>query len=75
MIGPTGFTILVYAIWLSAAGFGALVGYWFVRQGFSEAGVASGTDFELESRSYTRTSLLIWAGFFVVLLALILLAG
>lgn len=75
MLGPTGFTVLVALIWLSALVFGALVTYWFVRQGFAEAGVASGERFPLESRAYTRGSLLIWVGFFGVLVLLLLLGG
>lgn len=75
MIGVTGFTALVAGIWASAFLFGALVIYWFVRQGFAEEGVVEGTDFPLEERSYTRGSLLIWLGFFALLGLLILLGG
>jgi len=75
MIGETGFLLLVGLIWVSALAFGSLVVYWFVRQGFSEEGIVSGEQFEPEDREYTRTSLLIWAGFFGVLLLLIVLGG
>lgn len=75
MIGPTGFTVLLVGIWLSAFAFGSLVVYWFVRQGFSEKGITSGSQFPPEPWEVTRQSLLIWAGFFTVLLLVILLAG
>lgn len=75
MISQTGFTILVSAIWLSALAFGSLVTYWFVRQGFSDEGVVSGEDIEFEDPEYTRQSLLIWAGFFVILGLVIIIGG
>lgn len=75
MMSETAFTIFVGLIWLSAFAFGSLVVYWFVRQGFSDEGVVSGEDIEPEDRDYTRQSLLIWAGFFLVLLLVIVLGG
>ncbi|ELY94362.1 hypothetical protein C482_18677 [Natrialba chahannaoensis JCM 10990] len=75
MIGQTGFVVLVALIWLSATAFGGLVVYWFLRQGFAEDGVESGQQFEPEPWSYTKVSLLIWVGFFVLLLALLVIAG
>jgi len=71
----TGFTVLIVGIRASAFLFGALVVYWFVRQGFAEKGVVEGTDFPLEDRSYTRNPLLIWLGFFALLGLLLLLGG
>lgn len=75
MIGETGFVVLVFLIWLSAFAFGALVTYWFIRQGFAEEGIIKGEDFELEDRTYTRNSFLIWAAFFAVLILVIILGG
>jgi len=75
MLGETGFTVLVYSIWISATAFGSLVCYWFLRQGFAEEGIADGEQFPLESRSYTRTSLLLWVGFAIVLTLLIVFAA
>lgn len=75
MIGVIGFTILVGLIWVSAFAFGSLVIYWFVRQGFAEEGVVSEEQVEIEDPAYTRQSLLIWAGFFTVLIVLILLGS
>lgn len=75
MMSESAFTIFVGLIWLSAFAFGSLVVYWFVRQGFSDEGVVSGEEIELEDRDYTRQSLLIWAGFFLVLILVIVLGG
>lgn len=75
MIGETGFTLLVFGIWLSAFAFGSLVVYWFLRQGFSERGVTKGTQFPMEPWEETRKSLLIWAVFFAVLAFIILIGG
>lgn len=75
MISQTGFTILLFAIWISAFGFGALVIYWFVRQGFAEQGIERGTEFPLEQWEETRTSLLIWGGFFLLLFIVIIIGG
>lgn len=75
MIGETGFTILLVAIWLSAFGFGSVVIYWFVRQGFAEKGVVKGTDFPPEPPAVTKRSLLIWAGVFAVLFVVIVVGG
>lgn len=74
MIGQTGFTILAGLIWLSALAFGSLVAYWFVRQGFSEEGIV-GEQVGFENPAYTRQSVLIWVGFFVVLALLIIVGG
>ena len=75
MIGETGFTLLIFGIWLSALAFGSLVVYWFVRQGFSEAGIETGTQFPPEPWREVRKSMLIWAGFFGLLVLIILLGG
>lgn len=75
MIGETGFLLLIAGIWASAFLFGSLVLYWFVRQGFSDETVESGREFPLEERAHTIRSLLIWAGFFVVLTLVIVLGG
>lgn len=74
MIGQTGFTALVGLIWLSAFAFGSLVTYWFVRQGFADEGLV-GDQVAFEDPSYTRQSLLIWFGFFIVLGLVIILGG
>ena len=75
MIGETGFTLLLFGIWLSALSFGLLVIYWFVRQGFSENGVAKGTEFPPEPRHEIKKSMLIWAAFFGILFLIILIGG
>lgn len=71
MIGETGFTALVVLFWVSEFAFASVVIYWFVTQGFSEDGRDGRAVHDLEPRSYTRTSLLLWAGFFAALVALI----
>lgn len=71
MMGETLFTAFLVLFWVSEFAFAAVVVYWFVTQGFSEGDHDRPVVRDLESPSYTRTSLLLWVGFFAVLVALI----
>jgi len=71
MMGQTGFIVLVALIWASATAFGGLIVYWFLVEGFAEEGITEGGQFAPEDRSYTHRSLMIWAGFFAIILLLI----
>lgn len=75
MIGKGLFTGLLVLFWLAELAFAALVVYWFVSQGFSDADATSAEDVPLESRRVTRNSLLLWAGFFAFILVLIVVGA
>jgi hypothetical protein len=65
MMGKSLFTGMVILFWVAEFAFGALIAYWFVTQGFdSDKGTASGAIVELEDRSETLKSLVIWGAFF-----------
>ncbi|SEW02772.1 hypothetical protein SAMN05216285_1921 [Natrinema salifodinae] len=75
MMSETAFIATIAVFWLSELAFGSLVVYWFVTQGFDdEEATASGVA-PLEDRSDTMRSLGMWAAFFAVLVAGILLAS
>jgi hypothetical protein len=67
MMSESMFVGMLVLFWLAEFAFGAVVIYWFVRQGFADDGTASGTDFPLEDPRLTKQSLGIWGLFFVAL--------
>ncbi|GGN09423.1 hypothetical protein [Halarchaeum nitratireducens] len=71
MISETTFLVLLGVAWVSELGFGALISYWFITQGFGDDAATAATTAPLESRRSVRLSLAAWATFFVVLLAAI----
>ena len=78
MMNSTVFTGLLVVFWLAEFAFAAIVVYWFVTQGFSEPDprTEAGTGPRpLEDWAYTRTSLLMWAGFFVAIVLLIVIGA
>lgn len=76
MMGQTLFTALIALFWLAEFAFAALVVYWFVTQGFADEDQATVGEIKpLESRSYTRNSLLMWAGFFAAIVLLIVVGA
>ena len=76
MINQFTFTVLVALAWLSEFLFGSLILYWFITQGLSnENSVDADDEIPLESPDSVVTSLGAWVGFFVVLIALIVLAS
>ncbi|WP_049898193.1 hypothetical protein [Halococcus agarilyticus] len=69
MMSQTLFTGMIVVFWLAEFVFGTVVVYWFLTQGLGdERGTASGPVRTLEDRSYTVRSLVMWTGFFAVLL-------
>lgn len=74
MMSETMFIAMLALFWIAEFLFGGLVVYWFLRQGFGDEGVASGTDFPLEPPSLTKQSLGIWGVFFGVI-ALMIIVG
>lgn len=75
MIGESLFTGFLVLFWLSEAVFAAVVVYWFVTQGLSEGEHGASVVHDLEPRSYTNRSLLMWAGFFAFLVLLIVVGA
>jgi cytochrome c oxidase assembly factor CtaG len=75
MIGESLFTGFLVLFWLAEAVFAAVVVYWFVTQGFSESEHGENVVHELEPRSYTNRSLLMWVGFFGILVLLIIVGA
>ncbi|MDF9745499.1 hypothetical protein [Natrinema salsiterrestre] len=75
MMGQTAFTVMIAVFWLAELAFGSLVVYWFVTQGFDDDSGSLSAVTPLEDRSYTMQSLAMWAAFFVILVAGILLAS
>jgi hypothetical protein len=75
MIGETLFTAFLVLFWLAEAVFAAVVVYWFVTQGFAEGEHDAPIVHDLEPRSYTNRSLLMWAGFFLALVLLIVVGA
>ena len=67
MMSESMFVGMLALFWVAEFTFGALVVYWFVRQGFADKGVASSTDFPLEDPSLTKQSLSVWGLFFLVI--------
>jgi hypothetical protein len=64
-MGQTLFTALIALFWVAEFAFAGLVVYWFLTQGFSDEDAATAGGLKpLESKRYTRNSLLLWAGFF-----------
>lgn len=49
--------------------------YWFYRQDVPKTASMSGQQSQPDLWPYTNVSLLIWVGFFVLLLALLVIAG
>ncbi len=76
MMGQTLFTALIVLFWVAEFAFAAVVVYWFVTQGFSdeEKGATSGVK-PLESKRFTRNSLLMWGGFFLAIVLLIVVGA
>lgn len=67
MMSESMFVGMLALFWVAEFVFGAIVIYWFLRQGFADEGTASGTDFPLEDPSLTKQSLAIWGLFFLVI--------
>lgn len=76
MMGQTLFTALIALFWVAEFAFAAVVVYWFLTQGLSdgEKGSVSGIK-PLESKAYTRNSLLMWGGFFLAIVLLIVVGA
>lgn len=76
MIGEGLFSGFLALFWLAEFAFAGVVVYWFVTQGFSETerGEPAAVH-DLESRASVRRSLAMWAGFFVVLVVLIVVGA
>jgi hypothetical protein len=74
MMSETMFVAMLALFWIAEFLFGGLVIYWFLRQGFGDEGVVSGTDFPLEDPSLTKQSLGIW-GLFFGFIALMIIVG
>jgi hypothetical protein len=75
VIGESLFTGFLALFWLSEAVFAGVVVYWFVTQGFSESEHGADVVHDLEPRSYTNRSLVMWAGFFGLLVLLIVVGA
>lgn len=76
MMGQTLFTALIVLFWVAEFTFAAVVVYWFLTQGFADEDDATvGQLKPLESKRYTRNSLLLWAGFFLAVVALIVVGS
>lgn len=75
MMGETLFTAFLVLFWLAEAVFAGVVVYWFVTQGFAESDHGARIVHELEPRSYTNRSLMMWAGFFALLVLLIVVGA
>ena len=76
MMSQTLFTGMIAVFWLAEFVFGAVVVYWFLTQGLDDKqATASGSVRDLENRSYTVRSLMVWAGFFAVLLVAIIIGA
>jgi hypothetical protein len=73
-MGESLFVGMLALFWIAEFLFGALVVYWFVRQGFAGEGVAAGDQFPLERPSVTKQSLAIW-GLFFLGIALMIVVG
>jgi len=74
MMSESLFVGMLALFWIAEFLFGSVVIYWFFRQGFADAGTASGTDFPLEDSSLTKQSLGIW-GLFFLAIALMIVIG
>lgn len=74
-MGETLFTALIVLFWLSEAAFAGVVVYWFVSQGFADEEATASGPKPLEDRASVRRSLLAWAGFAAVLVALIVVGA
>jgi hypothetical protein len=76
MMGQGLFTALIALFWLAEFTFAAIVVYWFLTQGFADEDDATvGGLKPLESKEFTRNSLLMWAGFFLAIVALIVVGA
>ena len=75
MMSETMFVAMLALFWIAEFLFGALVVYWFLRQGFGDKGVVSGTDFPLEDPSLTKQSLGIWGLFFAASVLMIIVGA
>ena len=75
MMSETMFVAMLALFWIAEFLFGALVVYWFLRQGFGDEGVVSGTDFPLEDPSLTKQSLGIWGLFFGFIVLMIIVGA
>jgi hypothetical protein len=76
MMGETLFTALIALFWVAEFAFAAVVVYWFVTQGFSDEEKGAASDVKpLESKAFTRTSLLMWGGFFLAIVLLIVVGA
>lgn len=75
MMGQTLFTAFLVLFWVSEFVFASIVVYWFVTQGFSESDRDRPAVHDLEPPSSVRTSLVLWAGFFAVLVGLIVVGA
>jgi hypothetical protein len=76
MMGQGLFTALIALFWLAEFTFAGLVTYWFVTQGFADEDAATAGEVKpLESSTYTRNSLLLWAGFFAGIVLLIVVGA
>jgi len=69
------FVGMLALFWIAEFLFGALVIYWFIRQGFGDKGVATGTDYPLESAALTKQSLGIWGLFFAAIVLMIIVGA
>jgi hypothetical protein len=75
MMSESLFIGMLVLFWVAEFLFGAVVIYWFVRQGFADEGTASGTDFPLEDPALTKQSLGIWGLFFVAIVLMIVVGA
>jgi hypothetical protein len=75
MMSETMFVAMLALFWIAEFLFGGLVIYWFLRQGFGDEGVVSGTDFPLEDPSLTKQSLGIWGLFFGFIVLMIIVGA
>jgi hypothetical protein len=75
VIGESLFTGFLALFWVSEAIFAGVVVYWFVSQGFAEGEHGAAVVHDLEPRSYTNRSLLMWVGFFALLVVLIVVGA
>ncbi len=75
MMSETMFVAMLVLFWVAEFLFGALVIYWFLRQGFGDEGVASGEAFPLEDPALTKQSLGIWGLFFAGIILLIIIGA
>lgn len=74
-MGESLFVGMLVLFWVAEFLFGAVVIYWFVKQGFADSGTVSGTDFPLEDPRLTKQSLGIWGLFFLAIVLMIVIGA